>query len=62
MRWPILEKMALAIMATLERFRWMAAKPDGLDLYTDPHNSIFIFDLLSLLPDFSASAICKVLR
>lgn len=62
MRWSILEKEAFAIMATLERPHWMAATPDGFDLYTNHHNLIFIFDPLSLLPDLSASVNRKVLR
>lgn len=60
--WPILEKEACAVLATLTRLHWLASIPHGFDLYTDHNNLIFIFDPLSVVPDLSQNTVRKVLR
>lgn len=49
-------------MTTLDRTHWIAATPDGFDLYTDHNKLIFLFDPLSVVPDLSATSTRKVLR
>ena len=48
--------------ASLERMHWLAATPDGFDLYTDRNNLIFLFDPLSVVSDLSQTTLRKVLR
>jgi len=62
MGWPIIEKEAYAVIATLDRLHWIAATQSGFDLYTDHRNLIFLFDPLSVVPDLSQTSIRKVLR
>lgn len=49
--WSTLEKEAFAVIASLDRMHWMATTSEGLDLYTDHNNLLFIFHLLSLTPE-----------
>ena len=60
--WAVLEKEAYAVMNTLDRMHWLAATPDGFDLYTDHNNLIFLFDPLAVVDDTSQSSLRKVLR
>ena len=60
--WAIIEKEVYAVLASLERMHWLAATPDGFDLYTDHNNLIFLFDPLSVVPDLSQTTLRKVLR
>lgn len=60
--WSTLEKEAYAVLANLTRMHWLAATPNGFDLYTDHNNLIFLFDPLSVVPDLSQTTLRKVLR
>lgn len=60
--WAIVEREPYAVMATPDRMHWIAAKPDGFDLFTDHNNLIFLFDPLSVMPDLSQTSVLKVLR
>jgi len=60
--WSTLEKEAYAVLASLQRMHWLAATPNGFDLYTDHNNLIFLFDPLSVVPDLSQTTLRKVLR
>lgn len=51
-RWAIIEKEAFAVLASLQRLHWLAATPDGFDLYTEHNNLIFLFDPLSVCLTF----------
>eukprot|EP00180_Rhodochaete_pulchella_P001789 Plantae.Rhodophyta-Rhodochaete_pulchella.ctg26871.p1 GENE.Plantae.Rhodophyta-Rhodochaete_pulchella.ctg26871~~Plantae.Rhodophyta-Rhodochaete_pulchella.ctg26871.p1 ORF type:complete len:224 (-),score=7.69 Plantae.Rhodophyta-Rhodochaete_pulchella.ctg26871:173-844(-) len=57
-----LEKGAYTIMATIERMNWILATADGLDLYNDYHDLVFLFDLLAVVHDLSQTSLRKVLR
>ena len=59
--WSTIEKEAYAVLASLERLHWLAATPEGFDLYTDHENLIFLFDSLSVVPDLSQTSLRKVL-
>lgn len=48
-------------MATNDIIHWIFAKTDGLDLFEDHRNLIFLFDQLIVEPDLSKSSLCKVL-
>lgn len=61
-RWSTLEKEAYAVLDTLQRMHWIAATPDGFDLLTDNNNFIYLFDLLSIVPEMSQTTLRKVLR
>ena len=60
--WAVLEKEAYAVMNTIDRMHWLAATPDGFDLYTNHNNLIFLFDPLAVVDDMSQSSLRKVLR
>lgn len=44
-----LEKKAYAVLATLDRMRWLLAKQDGFNLLTDHNNLTFLLDPLSVV-------------
>ena len=50
------------MLASLERMHWLAATPNGFDLYTDHNNPIFLFDRLSVVSDLSQTTLRKFLR
>lgn len=49
-------------MATVQRIHWVLATNDGLYLFTDHKNLIFLFDPLAVVTDLSQSSLRKVLR
>lgn len=49
-------------MKTINRIHWILETIDGLDLFTDHQNLIFLFDQLEVVPDLSKSSLRKVLR
>lgn len=49
-------------MAIVERIHWILATTDGLDLFTDHHNLIFLFGPLTVYSDHSQTSLRKVLR
>jgi hypothetical protein len=49
-------------MATVQRMHWILTTPDGIDLFTDHQNLIFLFDPLAVVPDLSQTTLRKVLR
>lgn len=60
--WSTLEKEVYAILATVQRMHWLLGGPDGLDLFTDHNNLLFIFDPLAVVADLSQTTLRKVLR
>lgn len=58
----ILQKEAFAVLNKLDRMHWLVSDAAGFDLYTDHDNLIFLFDLLSVVPDMSQTSLRKVLR
>lgn len=48
-------------MATVDIMHWVPMTTDGFDLFTDQHNLIFLFDLISVVPDLSPTSLGKVL-
>ena len=50
------------MLASLERMHWLAATSEGLDLFTEHNNLIFLFDPLAVVPDLSQTSLRKVLR
>lgn len=40
---------------------WILAKPDGLDLFTDQNNLVFLLDPLYIVPDLIQTTVWKVL-
>lgn len=60
--WSTVEKETFAIMATLERVRYMPARPYGFDQYIGHANLVFIFDPLSLVTNLGKASVRKVLR
>lgn len=49
-------------MSTIQRIHWLLASSEVLDLYTDHHNLIFLFNPLAVQPDLSQNIVCKVRR
>ena len=60
--WAVLEIEAYAVINTLDHMYWLAATPDGFDLYTDHNKLIFLFDPLAVVNDMSQSSLRKILR
>lgn len=58
----VLEKEAYAVLTILYRMHWIVATSDGLDLYTDHNNLIFLFESLSITQDMSQTSMRRVLR
>ena len=61
-RWSTIEKEAFAILSAVKRMHWLAAAPEGFDIYTDHNNLVFMFDPLAVQHDLSVSSTPKVLR
>lgn len=59
--WTILEKEALAIMASTESMHWLLATPLGLDLCTNQNNLVLSFGPLAATPDLSQTSTRKAL-
>lgn len=59
LEWSMLEKEALAMLATTERLHRLLATPDGPDLFTDHQNFIFLLDPLAVVPNLSQTSLRK---
>lgn len=60
--WYIVTKEGLAALTTLKRIHWISVVAEGVDIYTNSKNLIFIFDPLLVMVDMSQTSLRKVPR
>jgi RNase H-like domain found in reverse transcriptase/Integrase core domain/Integrase zinc binding domain len=61
-RWPIVEKMAFAIVETTDRLDCFRLHPNGFSLLCDHRNLQYIFDLLTTNPGLARHLASKLFR
>lgn len=57
-----MEDEGYASFPTIEKMHWALSNSDGLYIFTDENNPVFLFDNLSVVPDLLQPSLSKALR